>query len=563
MTRIHRACLVLGIWSVICVVAVASKAHFGIAPQDLKYYKSEIINCKNGSKKFTKAQLNDDFCDCSDGTDEPGTSACPEGKFFCHNAGHLPISLFSSRVNDGICDCCDGSDEYDGNISCPNTCWEAGKMARDELKKKIATYQEGVTKREHIVEKAKRAVAKDEAELSNLQSEEKMLEMLLKKLKERKEQIEAVEEQQRLRKEKEEKPKEEAREKGDQEKVEAEDKADVEKEVEKNLDDDKIGLLEESPEDQHEKDESENSDESANTEGLSREELGRIVASRWTGENTGRQAKEVNTAKDDHGDINDTPQSVDKDSDNYGSEVNKENSKDGEDDMEKNMNEKTVADNPDGSSSPHTHDSEDKDDISDITTSNIPSWLDKIQQTVRNIFQAVNLFETPVDISDADSVRKEYDESTTKLSEIQSKISSLTEKLKHDFGVDKEFYSLYDRCFETKQNKYTYKVCPFKQASQEEGHSITQLGYWEKFENSYGMMLFSNGNNCWNGPDRSLKVKLRCGLKTELTDIDEPSRCEYEAQMSTPALCLEEKLKELEHELKLMNEEQPPSHDEL
>lgn len=557
MMRIHRACLVLGIWSVICVVAVASKAHFGIAPQDLKYYKSEIINCKNGSKKFTKAQLNDDFCDCSDGTDEPGTSACPEGKFFCHNAGHLPISLFSSRVNDGICDCCDGSDEYDGNISCSNTCWEAGKMARDELKKKIATYQEGVTKREHIVEKAKRAVAKDEAELSNLQSEEKMLEMLLKKLKERKEQIEAVEEQQRLRKEKEEKTKEEAREKGDQEKVEAEDKADVEKDVEKNLDDDKIGLLEESPEDQHEK------DESANTEGLSREELGRIVASRWTGENTGHQAKEVNTAKDDQGDINDTPQSVDKDSDNYGSEVNKENSKDGEDDMEKNMNEKTVADNRDGSSSPHTHDSEDKNDISDITTSNIPSWLDKIQQTVRNIFQAVNLFETPVDISDADRVRKEYDESTTKLSEIQSKISSLTEKLKHDFGVDKEFHSLYDRCFETKQNKYTYKVCPFKQASQEEGHSITQLGYWEKFENSYGMMLFSNGNNCWNGPDRSLKVKLRCGLKTELTDIDEPSRCEYEAQMSTPALCLEEKLKELEHELKLMNEEQPPSHDEL
>jgi hypothetical protein len=46
----------------------------GISPQDEKYYKSSSeIKCKDGSKKFTKAQLNDDFCDCSDGTDEPGS----------------------------------------------------------------------------------------------------------------------------------------------------------------------------------------------------------------------------------------------------------------------------------------------------------------------------------------------------------------------------------------------------------------------------------------------------------------------------------------------------------
>lgn len=32
-----------------------------------------------------------------------GTSACPRGKFFCRNAGHVPLSLYSSRVNDGIC----------------------------------------------------------------------------------------------------------------------------------------------------------------------------------------------------------------------------------------------------------------------------------------------------------------------------------------------------------------------------------------------------------------------------------------------------------------------------
>ncbi|KAG4980771.1 hypothetical protein JHK85_034729 [Glycine max] len=37
------------------------------------YYKSSnVIRCKDGSGKFTKAQLNDDFCECADGIDELG-----------------------------------------------------------------------------------------------------------------------------------------------------------------------------------------------------------------------------------------------------------------------------------------------------------------------------------------------------------------------------------------------------------------------------------------------------------------------------------------------------------
>lgn len=41
---------------------------------DEKYYhaSSDRIKCRDGSGKFSKAQLNDDFCDCLDGTDEPG-----------------------------------------------------------------------------------------------------------------------------------------------------------------------------------------------------------------------------------------------------------------------------------------------------------------------------------------------------------------------------------------------------------------------------------------------------------------------------------------------------------
>ena len=35
--------------------------------------KSEI-RCRDGSRTFTRNRINDDFCDCPDGTDEPGAS---------------------------------------------------------------------------------------------------------------------------------------------------------------------------------------------------------------------------------------------------------------------------------------------------------------------------------------------------------------------------------------------------------------------------------------------------------------------------------------------------------
>ncbi|KAJ4838203.1 hypothetical protein Tsubulata_029612 [Turnera subulata] len=639
--------IVIVVIGVICGIAgvgrssAAPKNPFlGIPPQDEDYYKPSssssgtIIKCRDGSGSFTPSQLNDDFCDCPDGTDEPGTSACPSARFYCRNAGHIPLSIFSSRVNDGICDCCDGSDEYDGQATCPNTCWEAGKVARDKLKKKIDTYKQGVTLRRKDVEQAKSAIAKVEAELTKLKHEESILKPLVQQLKDRKEQIDKAEEKERLQKEKEEKERKEAEEKANTEASKAEDKANPESELLEDttgsedahteiIDHDKIGALDDSPKDQEivedyadlgaeaetkesskdagspssidgekqatddeesvsqkGKDEpavvsdtvqdtgSAESPDKATTQDLSREELGRLVASRWTG-NSEKQTEEIVDTKESEQHEEVSQYAHDDEDDGYASETDDDT---GKYDDDTGKYDDVDAEDNDDSYEEHSHDDEspsyksDTDgevDLSDTTSLDNLSWLEKIQRSVRNIIQAVSFFQTPVNKSEAATVRKEYEESSTKLSKIQSRISSLTQKLKHDYGSEKEFYAFYDQCFESKQNKYVYKVCPFKQASQVEGHSTTRLGRFERFEDSYRTMIFSSGDRCWNGPDRSLKVKLRCGLKNELTDVDEPSRCEYVAFLATPAVCLEEKLKELEGKLELMSKEQPQSHDEL
>ncbi|ESQ42794.1 hypothetical protein EUTSA_v10012928mg [Eutrema salsugineum] len=607
----------------------------GISPQDEKYYKSSSeIKCKDGSKKFTRAQLNDDFCDCADGTDEPGTSACPNGKFYCRNAGHSPLVLYSSRINDGICDCCDGSDEYDGKVTCPNTCWEAGKAARESLKKKIETYSQGLVIRKKEIEQAKVGLEKDEAELKKLKSEEKILKGLVQQLKERKEQIEKVEEKERLQKEKEEKERKEAELAAQPGKGDGEEKTDGSEKVEGNTDDagvpevsqhdenpdesahhDEIGnykdfpsdeepapetestsILEEAthtnPSDEHvvetkeeppssedsvtdgsqndgstKKEESDEEDlVSEKKEELSKEELGRLVASRWTGEKSDKPAEADESPQADdqknHEHTPITPHEVDED-DGFVSDGDEDTGDDGKYSDHEPEDDSYEEEFRHDSSSSYKSDADDDVDFPE-TISN-PTWLEKIQKTVKNILQAVNLFQTtPVDKSEADRVRKEYDESSSKLNKIQSRVSSLEKKLKRDFGPEKEFYSFHGRCFENKQGKYTYKVCAYKEATQEEGYSKTRLGEWEKFENSYQFMTYTNGDKCWNGPDRTLKIKLRCGLKNELMDVDEPSRCEYAAVLSTPARCLEDKLRELQQKLeKMMNQDQPQNHDEL
>ncbi|KAH8707104.1 glucosidase II beta subunit-like-domain-containing protein [Phaeosphaeriaceae sp. PMI808] len=50
----------------------------GVGPEFAKYYKNpETFMCiSNPSITVPVENINDDYCDCPDGSDEPGTAAC-------------------------------------------------------------------------------------------------------------------------------------------------------------------------------------------------------------------------------------------------------------------------------------------------------------------------------------------------------------------------------------------------------------------------------------------------------------------------------------------------------
>lgn len=89
----------------------------GVLSEHEHLYNVREFSCFDGSNSIARDMINDDYCDCSDGSDEPGTEACSDssrGRFYCtyQFSERTPYSILSNRVNDGTCDCCDGSDEW-------------------------------------------------------------------------------------------------------------------------------------------------------------------------------------------------------------------------------------------------------------------------------------------------------------------------------------------------------------------------------------------------------------------------------------------------------------------
>ena len=191
--------------------ALGAQVPRGVSPQDAKLYtpsaKDTFTCLTNPTVAIPLSAVNDDYCDCPDGSDEPGTSACghiEHGKrgikgFWCGNKpGHIPAWLPLNRVNDGICDweiCCDGSDEWAqvGGVKCENRCKEIGEKVSKLLKEKRKIRREGGRKRKELIEKSKEIRKELEASSKKLEVEIEGLEKQVAALNEELKEVEARE----------------------------------------------------------------------------------------------------------------------------------------------------------------------------------------------------------------------------------------------------------------------------------------------------------------------------------------------------------------------------------
>uniref|UniRef100_A0A182XDP6 Glucosidase 2 subunit beta n=1 Tax=Anopheles quadriannulatus TaxID=34691 RepID=A0A182XDP6_ANOQN len=491
--------------------------------------------CLDGKKIIHRENINDDYCDCDDGSDEPGTAACPSGIFHCTNAGYKQLNIPSSRVNDGICDCCDASDEYASQANCANTCSELGKEDRMREKQRSEMLKTGNQLRLEMSQRGRSLKDEQRARLADLDKNRAEAEALKQEkatLKTEAEELEnAALKVYRDREEESKKMKEEA---------DAVNNRDEAEETFRKYDSNQNQMLE--LVELQTRIVFDRNRDGAVTEDEARfflDERDQVdfetfVTLCWPrikpflmmdsglfkppGEEPQGTAEETEEAE--------------LQSDTY--------------DLEGSEHDPAVKDTSyvEEGYLPHNGEEEDEDTMDEQEED------DGEDVGEGEVERAGGGEKPPVEydpatqelINKANEARNQYTEADRHVREMEQEIRSIKELLDKDYGKDEEFAALNGECFNFEDREYVYKLCPFDKAIQQprNGGAETRLGTWDRWNGpgDYSAMIYSNGAPCWNGPQRSAVVHLECGLDTRVLSVTEPNRCEYEYRMQTPAACL-------------------------
>ncbi|KAF5295965.1 hypothetical protein FQA39_LY12737 [Lamprigera yunnana] len=480
------------------------------------YDPEKDFMCFDGSLTIPFVQINDDYCDCLDGSDEPGTSACPNGVFYCTNAGHKPLNLHSSRVNDGVCDCCDGSDEYlSSQIKCFNNCYELGQSAREEAQRLAELVKIGSQIRLEFSQKGIQLKQDKKEKLNELHKQQAEADYLMKEkesLKKEAEELEThvLERYKKIEEEERKKREEDELITSRPEAIEAFHKYDV------NQD----GIVEVSEIQAHSIFDRDRNGEVSEEEAKyflneqSNIELEPFIMTSWP------RIKPFMMV--DAGVFK--PPVGDEDS------VNQEHVQDEhEEDNEELLEDLNEREQPETEGEDEEEEEEEFPEAKPTTADLLPKYDEETQKIV----------------DAAEEARKEYNSAKDAVNDIQTEIKNIERYMEIDFGTDDEFAILEGSIFEFTDHEYIYKLHPFNKVVQQPKSSSleTHLGSWSTWigteENKYSIMHFTNGHSCWNGPQRSAKVRVVCGSENKLTSASEPSKCEYHFDFSTPAACKE------------------------
>lgn len=147
--------------------------------------------------------------------------------------------------------------------------------------------------------------------------------------------------------------------------------------------------------------------------------------------------------------------------------------------------------------------------------------------------------DTKAKMAAADEARTAFNTIDEEFRNLEREVHALEKTVGLDLGRAFEFAPLHGKCLEYTDREYVYKLCMYDRASQrpKDGGGETSLGTFTGWENDYLLMKYEHGQGCWNGPNRSAKVVLSCGVEDQLTAVSEPSRCEYDFRLTTPAVC--------------------------
>ncbi|KAJ2937776.1 hypothetical protein O0L34_g17905 [Tuta absoluta] len=490
------------------------------------YSPTKDFTCFDGTITIPFSYVNDDYCDCFDGSDEPGTSACLNGVFHCTNAGHRPQNIPSSRVNDGVCDCCDGTDEYASAASCSNICEELGREARAEAQRLAELHKAGSEVRLQLIESGNKKRAEMAEQLAQLEKDKADAEKVKEEKESLKNELEAKENEAL-------KVYREAEEQEKQRKAEEEKQTIIKEATEhfSRFDSNQDGVL--------------TKDEISVANVFDKDKDGQVDEEEF------RYFLNENESVDKETFIGITwpllkpllmmEQGMFKPSEEEKADEEAEGDHEhDEEDPHQDFDEGLETEDPEADTVDPDLQAEEHDDH-EIETEASQTYDDETQKLV----------------DEASEARRQLTEAERTVREIESNIRNIQENLNKDYGLQQEFATLDGQCFEYEDKEYIYKLCVFQKVTQKSknGHSEVGLGNWGEWggdeDSKYSAMKYTNGVNCWNGPNRMTTVQVKCGMESKLLSVTEPYRCEYQMEFITPAACDDSKVP------------QHSSHDEL
>ncbi|KAJ9110673.1 hypothetical protein QFC19_001502 [Naganishia cerealis] len=510
----------------------------GVDPALVSHYlntPSGSFSCiSDPSIKVPFSAINDDYCDCPDGSDEPGTSACSDVvgrvKFWCANEGHIPGWVYASRVNDDS-ECCDGSDEWDSPTECPNRCAEIGaehrakvqaeqklrktgskiratyiKYAQQErikLAEKVKSLEKEIHAKEGEVEAARvrleRLENADREQMEKRKQSPIYLSLLthrsvIGKLRSQKKQLEEeVDELKRILKE-------------------------LSEEYNPNYQDMAVKAAVVGYTEKYGKPVEQGSDASPSPEMTEQDAQDSPVSE--------QELDELEKV-----DLDALIMSVD----SWGLDTDAE----GEADQHEGALYRIDQYIPDAL----------YDSYENLRDS-VLTWLIRFGIIGKGVTSALE--STVADAPHMVEARKRFNDLSSSLQSAHTDLTNtqaaLT-RLDTDFGLQGEWKKLENTCIDREQGDFFYTLCFFGKVTQKSNkdgatHHLGTFAKWNAgpdvqpgTEAYYSKQLYNRGLKCWNGPERSVSVDLTCGTTNEITHISEPEKCEYRFQVTTPALC--------------------------